>query len=385
MGPLLYRTSRYNTVLKGNGKMKIGIITHHDVHNHGAQLQLYALVEVFRSLGHDAKALTYTKNYDFLSEEARVKYDVTARSIPYYASYLVRNGLAKTFYNVRKRSILKQFRASNRLVDGYYSEQSGLDCVFVGSDEVFSIETGLNTFFWGMGVPTSKVFAYAGSFGPTDLGDIEKRYAIEFVRAGIERLTEISVRDQNSHDIIFRLTGKDVPIVCDPVILYDYNKEVKDFKRPIDERYLVVYSYDNNMNEVYEVEQIVAFARRHHLKVISAGFYHRWCDRNENVTPLELINYIKHAECVITDTFHGAVISIVMNTPFIVRIRGNRNKLGYLMEEYGLSERCTEDFSDLDRKLQENINFDRVNRLVDERRALSHAYIQRCLRMVTGE
>ena len=97
MGPLLYRTSRYNTVLKGNGKMKIGIITHHDVHNHGAQLQLYALVEVFRSLGHDAKALTYTKNYDFLSEEARVKYDVTARSIPYYASYLVRNGLAKTF------------------------------------------------------------------------------------------------------------------------------------------------------------------------------------------------------------------------------------------------------------------------------------------------
>ena len=36
---------------------KTGIITHYDVHNHGAHLQLYALSKVLGTLGYEAKAL----------------------------------------------------------------------------------------------------------------------------------------------------------------------------------------------------------------------------------------------------------------------------------------------------------------------------------------
>ena len=46
--------------------MKIGIITHYDVHNHGALLQLNALIRILSSLGIEAQALQYDKNYDFL-------------------------------------------------------------------------------------------------------------------------------------------------------------------------------------------------------------------------------------------------------------------------------------------------------------------------------
>ena len=45
--------------------MKPGIITHYDVHNHGAQLQLYALCKQLGKFGYEARALTYKKNYDF--------------------------------------------------------------------------------------------------------------------------------------------------------------------------------------------------------------------------------------------------------------------------------------------------------------------------------
>lgn len=46
--------------------MKYGIITHYDVHNHGAVLQLNALIKVLkRDFGIDAKALQFDKNYDF--------------------------------------------------------------------------------------------------------------------------------------------------------------------------------------------------------------------------------------------------------------------------------------------------------------------------------
>ena len=46
--------------------MKYGIITHYDVHNHGALLQLNGLKQVLNSLGIEANALQFDKNYDFL-------------------------------------------------------------------------------------------------------------------------------------------------------------------------------------------------------------------------------------------------------------------------------------------------------------------------------
>ena len=365
--------------------MQIGIITHHDVHNHGAQLQLNALVKVLESFGHKASALSYTKNLDFLDDYARHKYNITLRSLPYYTGYLMRRGIKRTLFNIKKRAILDEFRVANKLVNGYYSKEKDLDCVFIGSDEVFSIEPGLNPVFWGMGVPNKNVFSYAGCFGPTTLEFIGEKHAEEFIRAGIDRFKELSVRDQNSHDIILSLSGKDVPIVCDPVILYGYEQEVSTGKKPIDGRYLVVYAYDNNMNEKREVERITEYARNHNLTIVSVGFYHSWCDQNVNVTPTDLIHYIKHAECVVTDTFHGTVVSIIMNTSFVTKIRGNQNKLGYLLEEYELSDRSTEGFEDLERKFAESIDFSRVNWLVEGKRNASRAFIGKCLGRASSE
>ena len=46
--------------------MKYGIITHYDVHNHGASLQLNALVKVLkRDFNVDAQALRLDTNYDY--------------------------------------------------------------------------------------------------------------------------------------------------------------------------------------------------------------------------------------------------------------------------------------------------------------------------------
>ena len=39
--------------------MKIGILTHYNVNNQGAQLQLYALSSYLKELGHDVYVLTY--------------------------------------------------------------------------------------------------------------------------------------------------------------------------------------------------------------------------------------------------------------------------------------------------------------------------------------
>ena len=60
--------------------MKFGIVTHYDVHNHGAVLQLTALVKVLARKGIEAKALQFDKNYDFLGVALKSKYDIASRS-----------------------------------------------------------------------------------------------------------------------------------------------------------------------------------------------------------------------------------------------------------------------------------------------------------------
>lgn len=362
-----------------NSLLKIRIITHHAVHNHGAVLQLYALEKVLSKYDSDVCALDYQKNYDFLDEDANTKYNISIKSIPYYIGFLRKNGFSKTLFNVKKRGILESFKRDHAMVGEYYSRCKDLDAAFIGSDEVFSIETGLNPFFWGMGVPTDNCFAYAGCFGPTTLRFIQEKHAVEFVKGGIQRFSQISVRDENSRKIIHELSGVLPEQVCDPVILYRFSEEKKQFKRPMQEKYLFVYAYDNNMNDEGEVTSILRYAKENSLKVVTAGFYHKWCDRSVNVDPLELLCWISFAECVVTDTFHGTVMSMIMNTPFATKIRGNRNKLGFLLEEYNCLNREITDFKNLGSVLDTTMSFDEVNRIMTEKQMQGRAYIQACI------
>ena len=372
--------------------MKAGIITHYDVHNHGAQLQMYALAIVLKELGCDeAKALRFKKSYDFMgAEKADKKYNISLKSIPTYLDYLYKNGLKRTFYNIVKRKKLADFRDEYGLVGEYYSEANNLDVAVIGSDEIFSIESGLNPCFYGMGVPCKKIISYAASFGPTDIDFIKKHKAEKFVEAGLKNIDEISVRDFNSHEIIKHYTGKEVPIVCDPVLLYGFPKEINSedtacFKNNIKEKYCIVYSYDNNMNETQTVKAISNFAKNNGLKVYSVAYFHKWCDRNIQVSPLDIFKWFVCADMVFTDTFHGTVLSLICNTNFIAKLRGNSNKLGFLLDEYGLKKRIIEDLDNLERLYTEKIDYSTVNILLAEKRKKSINYLRKYLGLEKNE
>ena len=362
--------------------MKVGIITHHSVHNHGAILQLYGLIMTLKDFNCNAKALDYKKNYDFFEEGIDNKYNISIKSVPIYIEYLKKQGIRKTVFNIKKRKILEEFKKDKQIIGEYYSHAKDLKAVFIGADEVFSIEPGLNPFFWGMGVPCKNIFSYAGSFGPTTLKYIDEKNAKEFINAGIHHLNKISVRDRNSYEIIKEIAGIEVPQFCDPVILYGYKKEKQKFVRPIKEKYIVIYAYDNNMNNRDEVERIINFARKNNFKIVSPGFYHRWCDINVNVNPIQLLEYINYAEIVITDTFHGTVTSLVMNTQFITKIRGNSNKLGFLLDEYAVKNRETKNFTDLDKIYKSQINYEEINEIINNKQTEGKLYIKSCLESI---
>src|SRR5690606_20933116 len=113
--------------------MKIGIITHYEVHNHGAILQLNALIKVLEKKKIKAFALRFDKNYDFVGPELKHKYEIGIRSIPLYINYLRRQGIKQTLFNIKKKSLLEGFKSKYDLVNGYYTEYKKLDAVCIGS------------------------------------------------------------------------------------------------------------------------------------------------------------------------------------------------------------------------------------------------------------
>lgn len=359
--------------------MRFGIITHYDVHNHGAILQLTALIRVLSQRGITAKALQFDKNYDFLGVELKSKYNVSIKSIGFYLKYLLQYGLKKTLFNVRKQRLLNGFKKQNELIGDYYSKTQSLNAVIVGSDEVFALHTGPTPVFFGHALPTNHVFSYAGSFGPTTIEDVRSYHCEAFISSGLKAMKMISVRDQNSQFVVESLTGIKPVLVCDPVILYGYQNEISNLNKPDKPPYLLVYAYDNRMNDPEEIAIIKEYAHQKGLKVLSPGFYHAWCDYNVNVDPIELLSYFRYAEAIVTDTFHGSVMSIITNSPFLVRMRANNyNKLYNLLEEYGLSDRILLEprVETIDSIFNQEINWNEVNREVEKRREDSLAFLE---------
>lgn len=359
--------------------MRYGIITHYDVHNHGALLQLNGLKQVFKGLGIEAFALQFDKNYDFMDRELRAKYKIGINSIGIYIRFLLERGIGCTWFNYVKKGKLDRFRKEAELIGGYYTECGELDGVVVGSDEVFALHTGPTPVFFGHALPSKKVFVYGGCFGPTTIEDVDRWHCRAFVESGLSSMCGLGMRDQNSICIAKELTGRQSELVCDPVILYGYEKEIEDDPKLIGEPYMVVYSYDNKFDEF--AEDIKKYALKKGLKIVSPGFFQKWADVNVNVDPIELLNCFKGADCVVTNTFHGCVISLITGRDMAVKLRDNANKLLNLMQEYEITNRVFGDGKTLADVFSQKIDWNVVKQQIAERRDASMDYLKRMINL----
>ena len=187
----------------------------------------------------------------------------------------------------------------------------------------------------------------------------------------------MSARDNGTKKIIDTLTGQNVPIVCDPALLYDFVHPIKNRKR----KYIVVYSYQSNFKDQNRIKKIKQYAQIHSCELWSVGVYYKWCDKKINCDPLEMITVFANAEAVITDTFHGTITSYIAHTPMAVFVREDNNvKLDFLLKVIGLQNRKVDDYTQIDFVLGQKINFDVVDKNVRAFRRNSHIYLEKALR-----
>lgn len=352
--------------------MKIGILTHYNVSSHGALLQMYGLQETLVQLGHEVYVLMYNPNMDFIDEETRKRFSASFRNLPYYLNtYLLKNGLPMILYQYKKQKTLRSFREKHfQLIP--YTEASKLDCVVVGADEVFALENGLDPVMFGHGFTTKKLVAYAPSCGQTNLKRIDEYGCRELIQVGLKKFNALSARDIGTKQVIDSLTGLNVPLVCDPALLYPFRHPVKT----ISKKYIVVYSYQSNFKEKERIDKIREYAIKHGCELWSVGVYYKWCDKRINCDPLKMIYIFTNAYAIITDTFHGTITSYIAHTPMAVFVRENNHvKLDHLLELIGISDRKVLSPDNLESVLDKPMEFSVIDENVKKLRDEGNKYL----------
>ena len=158
--------------------------------------------------------------------------------------------------------------------------------------------------------------------------------------------------------------------VLDPTLLLDSTFWSK-IAQPIQyEKYVLVYQIHNDKRVGAYAAQ-VAKAIGLPLLRVSASFHQInregkliWCP-----TVGQFLSYIKNAECLITDSFHGTAFAINFNTPFVEVLPNNRTGTRNLsiLQMTGLSDRILKDDKDI-ALAKKKIDFHVVNQIIARKR-----------------
>ncbi len=350
--------------------MKIGLLSMHRVANYGSFWQAYCLrkmiceqinceLEFIDIIPGDIETRTnYRKSFSF----SKIK------RIPYY------------LFQKKKKEMFWEFQ---RTVLGLKNEpnyQSDYDSIIIGSDEVFNFiqesPWGFSTQLYG-DIDNDNVNTYAACFGNTTYDIIQSTHREESINTALKNLQHISVRDENSADIIERLTQRRPEIHLDPVLVGEFPDGLPNIK---EKNYILVYSYDFRLSDPDIIKQVRSFAREKRLSIISVGFYQDWVDKNVLPNPLELLSYFKNADYVITDTFHGTIFSTRMHRQFVTVIRNtNKEKLGDLLSRIGLKEREYDNGKSIKELLEKQIDYSSFEEYRMREIDRSKSYLKKCI------
>lgn len=369
--------------------MEIGIMSMQRVVNYGSFLQAYGLKKTIESMGHIVRFVDYKAEPSLVKDDENLKAEssgnVMKRAIRMLSSDYRRYRKQQIKMNQTFSEFCKAYNESFLPKLGVNSESNFIpevDVLVIGSDEVFNCTqsgdlVGYSLQLFGKDNRAKKLISYAASFGSTTMEKLEKYSVLDEIGHYLNGFNAISVRDTNSKGIVESLCGFCPEQHIDPVLLYEF-PEVEAIDISMKD-YIVVYAYADRIKDE-EAEEIRKFAKEKEKKILCLGFYQPFCDEYILATPLEVLAYIKNADYVITDTFHGTVFSIKYQIPFATIIReSNKQKLEDLLTLFQLEKRQILQLNQLKTILNCQINREDISDKINSERMAAKKYLEKIL------
>ena len=344
--------------------MRVGILTYHRSLNHGAYLQAYGTLKTLLAMGHDVEIINYCNQKHWYMDMVK----------PWFAyrrpvRFLDRIKKGKAFR--RDWALMKSTpftKDPDRVKSWHY------DAIIVGSDTVWNFKQfGVDPLYFG-GANADHMVAYAPSFGTVKYGDV---LPVE-VENGIRSFDTLCARDSYTKQIVDGITGQDVPLVLDPAFLLDW-EQLEVTPRPLKQPFIMVYgsAYADS-----DANFIIKLAKERGWKIVSFGnIRNRWAEYSPmEVGPLDSMRYFKHAEFVVSSTFHGCVFAICCRKNFFARLSlGSQEKVQALLGMFGLQDRASFELGNLVDEAVHDIEYANIWPMLEKHVQASKAYLKQAL------
>lgn len=351
--------------------MKIAIMTQPLGHNYGGILQNYALTRVLEQKGANVttinrvrtsrpkhlKALSFVKNQTYNRVKGYYYYAPSANDLKFI--YAENHNFIDKYLNLsHKIDNSKQLKT--------YFLNEDFDAVIVGSDQTWRPKYSpcLTNYFLDFLSDNSQIkkFAYASSFGTSEWEFDEKQ--TKQCKELIAKFDAISVRESAGIQLCRKHLGTEAQLVLDPTLLLekqDYIDLIINKLGSLESPTQGVFNYilDDNEAKVEVVNQVANYLdtrsfRKQPNKKLPVTNKKDLLDCKYPAIE-DWLNSFYTADFVVTDSFHGTVLSIIFDKPFITIVNKDRGAARFesLLSLLGLENRMFYDVSDINMSIMD--------------------------------
>ena len=372
-------------------KKKIGIITINGYDNFGNRLQNYASEQTFKKLGFDAETLLVKSKIGVDSS-----FVTKAKKILKMSSGELKFRLDSFFINRKSRDVFAKreklfldfsMKYINEVDHGIFNDivPDGVgekyDFFSTGSDQVWNpnYTRGDGVYFLSF-ADKEKRISYSASFG---VPKIEENY-FKIYSDYLTEMEAISVRENEGAEIVKKLTGREAAVLLDPTMMLTKNQWLnvasKAEKRPKSD-YLLTYFLGYVPRK--EWKEIECIAKKNKLEIVNL------MDVSNHdyfiSSPGEFIDYINNASLFLTNSFHGAVFSILLEVPFAILERETKtltisSRIDTLMNKFKLENRKWSTLKNSDELF--NLNYLHVESILEIERNKSFDFLNNAFKLV---
>ena len=352
--------------------MRIAVITRHAIINYGSLLQAMATQQLLKSVGEDCEIIDYIREDEsYRNQEKTLLLGKPSFSnnflkrIAYLALRQPESIIAgKRFAKMRKKYLNTTKLYSD--IEQMQNDKPQADIYMTGSDQVWGpVMDGTydSAYCLSFTADCDRRIAFAASFGRTKLTQETEA----FYKKWLSRYAAIAVREDSAVQLL-NSWGLQAKQVIDPTLMLDttyWNKFTTEAKK----KYILVYQIHND-KKLDRYAKAVAKRTGLPLVRVSASFHQIIRGGKFKFCPDigEFLSYIKNAQCLITDSFHGTAFALTFNTPFVEVLPGETSTRNMsILRLTGLTDRVLKDENDVELALTP-VDFTHANKVLSEKR-----------------
>lgn len=353
-------------------KKNVYIITRHAIANYGSILQAFATEKIFENLGYKAQII------DYIPEEEKTENlcNTYIKNSKFWNMNFITRLIYKIIqkknienmnnrFSVYRSRLLKLSKKQYSSVNELKEKLPVADIYCTGSDQVWgkigNKEYDL-AYFLDFALNDKKCISYAASFGKSRINDD----VIKKLPSLLKKYDSILVRENTAVNIIKNAGFKDVKEVLDPTLILDKDNWEKMIE-PIKENKKYIFIYQLHHNKFFnKYARYISKKTGLELIRVNPSIYFKFKPGKfrYNVNPGQFLDYIKNAEYVLTDSFHGTVFSILFNKKFVdILPNETSTRITSLLELLNLNDRILHDKLDYESLIKE-IDYTQVNNIL---------------------